>query len=107
MEELGKVILKLASEIKNGQWKLHLTQEALATNKDVQGFVKEMYETKEELKENPTAYFYDLTVIRENIRRLQEDLPPQTKLYYSMKANPHDKEIRRNYIRANRKFAPR
>lgn len=52
-------------------------------------FIREAY-AKDSLCKNPAAYFYDLAIIRDNIRRLQNFLPAQTKLYYAMKANPHD-----------------
>lgn len=54
-------------------------------------FIKDTYK-KEAFKINPTCYFYDLTKIDENIKRLEENFPEQISLYYAMKANPH-KEI--------------
>ena len=46
---------------------------------------------KEQLQQNPTCYFYDLARIRSNIQRLQTTMPEQVRLYYAMKANPHDR----------------
>ncbi len=45
---------------------------------------------REEYVVNPTAYIYDLAAIRRNIRELERTMPPQVKLYYAMKANPHE-----------------
>ena len=46
---------------------------------------------KSKCQENPTCYFYNLAQIRQNIRRLQNAMPAQVRLYYAMKANPHDR----------------
>lgn len=43
------------------------------------------------MQHNPTCYFYDLARIRSNIQRLQATMPEQVRLYYAMKANPHDR----------------
>ncbi len=52
-------------------------------------FIREAY-AKDSLCKNPAAYFYDLAIICSNICRLQKFLPAQTKLYYAMKAPPHN-----------------
>lgn len=36
---------------------------------------------------NPTAYFYDLSIIKDNISNLKEYMPSNISLYYAMKAN--------------------
>lgn len=36
---------------------------------------------------NPTCYFYDLKIIKENISNLEKNMPNQVSLYYAMKAN--------------------
>ena len=38
-------------------------------------------------KINPTAYFYDLAIIRDNVFSLEKYMPKQISLYYAMKAN--------------------
>lgn len=38
---------------------------------------------------NPTAYFYDLDIIDNNINNLMHNAPKQLYLYYAMKANNH------------------
>lgn len=50
--------------------------------------IAEIY-SEQRFKENPTCYFYELSQIRQNIRRLQNTMPDQVCLYYAMKANPH------------------
>lgn len=50
--------------------------------------IKQFYNKKERLV-NPTGYFYDLSMIRNNIKILEDNLPKQVKLYYAMKANSH------------------
>ena len=48
--------------------------------------IKEIYNTKKFIK-NPTCYFYDLNIIKENIKKLENNMPKQVSLYYAMKAN--------------------
>jgi len=49
-------------------------------------------ELKKEFIKNPTCYFYDLKIIKNNINNLKKNLPKQVSLYYAMKAN-NNKEI--------------
>lgn len=53
---------------------------------NVLAYIKRVY-ARPEFIINPTAYFYDLAIIRKNIELLEKNLPPQIKLYYAMKAN--------------------
>ena len=54
-------------------------------------YIKQTYLKKEFIK-NPTCYFYDLKIIKNNINNLKKNLPKQVSLYYAMKAN-NNKEI--------------
>ena len=56
--------------------------------KETLNYIKEIYKSEKFLN-NPTGYFYDLQLIENNIRRLEENMPVQVKLYYAMKANPN------------------
>lgn len=49
-------------------------------------YIKNYYAYKKNHK-NPTAYFYDSSVIQENIEKLKRNMSSQTRLYYAMKAN--------------------
>lgn len=52
-------------------------------------YIRKLY-SEEEYRVNPTAYIYDLSAIRRNIRELEQTMPSQVGLYYAMKANPHN-----------------
>lgn len=54
-------------------------------------YIKQTYLKKEFIK-NPTCYFYDLKIIKNNINNLKKNLPKQVSLYYAMKAN-NNKEV--------------
>ena len=56
-------------------------------------FVKNTY-MDSKYKTNPTAYFYDLSIIKDNINRLEENMPSEISLYYAMKANSNDEILR-------------
>lgn len=49
-------------------------------------YIKKTY-LQEEFILNPTCYFYDLSIIKENINKLQKNSPTNISLYYAMKAN--------------------
>lgn len=51
-------------------------------------YIRDIY-TKEEFIINPTCYFYDLNIIKNNISKLEKYSPEQVNLYYAMKANNH------------------
>ena len=55
-------------------------------DKDTINFIKNTYQDIK-YKINPTAYFYDLDIIKNNIANLKEYMPKQISLYYAMKAN--------------------
>lgn len=48
--------------------------------------IKNTYK-EEKYKINPTAYFYDLSIIKDNIFNLKSYMPNNISLYYAMKAN--------------------
>lgn len=50
------------------------------------------YQSKK-FRQNPTGYFYDMEIIRKNIKNIERNMPPQLKLYYAMKANPNERVI--------------
>ena len=52
-------------------------------------FIKNTYRDLR-YKINPTAYFYDLAIIEENISKLRNYMPKEISLYYAMKANVND-----------------
>ncbi len=52
-------------------------------------YIKNLY-MQENYKVNPTCYFYDMSIIRHNIKQLERTMPEQVQLYYAMKANPND-----------------
>lgn len=54
--------------------------------------IKEKY-LSDEFKVDPTGYFYDLALIRNNISSLENNMPSQISLYYAMKANSNDKVL--------------
>jgi len=56
---------------------------------DTINIIKETYNDIK-YKINPTAYFYDLNIINENIFSLEKNMPDQISLYYAMKANIND-----------------
>lgn len=60
-----------------------ITQESVNRMRE---YIKTIYE-QEDMRDNPTAYFFDLKMIRENIKRLEQDMPKQVQTYYAMKAN--------------------
>ena len=62
-----------------------ITQEAV---EHIREYIKQTY-GQEDMRDNPTAYFFDLQMIRENIKRLEQDMPKQVQTYYAMKANPN------------------
>ena len=53
-------------------------------------FIKKTYE-EERFKINPTGYFYDLEIIKENIHNIEKTAPKQLQLFYAMKANTNSK----------------
>lgn len=59
-------------------------------DKDTINFIKNTYQDIK-YKINPTAYFYDLDIIKNNIANLKEYMPKQISLYYAMKANNNSK----------------
>ena len=64
-------------------------------NKDTTIFIKNTYQDLK-YKINPTAYFYDLDLIGENISNLEKYMPKEISLYYAMKANTNTNIL--NYI---------
>ena len=48
--------------------------------------IKNTYK-EEKYKINPVAYFYDLSIIKDNISNLKSYMPNNISLYYAMKAN--------------------
>lgn len=56
------------------------------TRVETQNYIKKYYIEKGKFT-NPTAYFYDMSIVRDNVERLKEDMPLQMRLYYAMKAN--------------------
>lgn len=56
-------------------------------------FIKNTY-MDSRYKINPTVYFYDLSIIKDNINRLEENMPSEISLYYAMKANSNDEILR-------------
>lgn len=50
--------------------------------------IKKIYHNEKTII-NPTAYFYDLSIIHQNIKNIANNMPSQVKLYYAMKANPN------------------
>ncbi len=69
--------------------------------KETLDYITQIYQS-ENIIINPTAYFYDMSIVKKNIGELEKSLPLQTKLYYAMKANSNEQlmlEIRKlNYI---------
>lgn len=61
-------------------------------------FIKNTYRDLR-YKINPTAYFYDLAIIEENISKLRNYMPKEISLYYAMKANVNDSILK--YIASN------
>ena len=55
---------------------------------EIADFIRSLYQNPEYAK-TPTCYVYDLESIRDNVAILERYAPPQLKLYYAMKANPH------------------
>lgn len=70
-----------------------------------EGTINIIKSTYEELKYkiNPTAYFYDLSIIRNNISNLEQYMPKEISLYYAMKANKNPSVLKciatQDYIR--------
>lgn len=60
------------------------------TRVEALNYIKKYYIEKDKFV-NPTAYFYDMSIVKSNVERLKRDMPLQVKLYYSMKANPNEK----------------
>lgn len=58
-------------------------------DKETIEFIKNTY-MEGNYKINPTAYFYDLAMIGENISKLERFMPKEISLYYAMKANSND-----------------
>lgn len=54
--------------------------------KETLNIIKNAY-SEEEYIVNPTAYFYDLSIIKDNISKLEKFMPDNISLYYAMKAN--------------------
>lgn len=54
--------------------------------KETIDIIKNTYK-EEKYKMNPTAYFYDLSIIKDNISNLKSYMPNNISLYYAMKAN--------------------
>lgn len=48
----------------------------------------------EYFKKNPCFYLYDLNKVTEKINLLQKNMPKNIRIFYSVKANPHDKIIK-------------
>ena len=69
--------------------------------KETLDYITQIYQS-ENIIINPTAYFYDMSIVKKNIGELEKSLPLQTKPYYAMKANSNEQlmlEIRKlNYI---------
>lgn len=65
-------------------------------------YITHIYQSKDFIV-NPTAYFYDMLIIRKNIEELEKNMPLQVALYYAMKANPNKQvmqEIQKhNYVK--------
>lgn len=51
-------------------------------------YIRNLY-VLDDYKINPTCYLYDLSIIRHNIKQLEQTMPKQVQLYYAMKANPN------------------
>lgn len=69
-------------------------------NKEIINIIKNTYKELR-YKINPTAYFYDLSTIGNNISNLEKYMPRQISLYYAMKANTNDSVLK--YI-ANKRY---
>lgn len=55
-------------------------------SKETINIIKNTYK-EEKFIINPTAYFYDLSIIKDNISNLKKYMPSNISLYYAMKAN--------------------
>lgn len=60
------------------------------TKKEIQNYKKNFYIEKRRFM-NQTAYFYDMSIVKNNVDRLRKNMPSQMKLYYAMKANSNEK----------------
>lgn len=58
-------------------------------NKETIDIIKNTYKDDKYII-NPTAYFYDLAIIKDNIFNLKEYMPSNISLYYAMKANTNN-----------------
>ena len=58
-------------------------------NKETVDIIKNTYKDDKYII-NPTAYFYDLAIIKDNIFNLKEYMPSNINLYYAMKANTNN-----------------
>ena len=58
-------------------------------NKETIDIIKNTYKDDKYII-NPTAYFYDLAIIKDNIFNLKEYMPSNISLYYAMKANTNE-----------------
>ena len=71
-------------------------------NKDTREIIKNTYRD-ERYVINPTAYFYDLSIIESNINILESYMPKQISLYYAMKANNNSSVLKHiadnNYVK--------
>ena len=67
--------------------------------------IKIIKNTYQELKYqiNPTIYFYDLSIIENNISNIEKYMPKQISLYYAMKANTNNNILKyianKNYVK--------
>lgn len=91
MSDLAKKIDRDEAGSKSGAADKHTQSPAMLPTK-LEEYIKTVY-SNEDFRNNPTAYFFNLAVIRGNIERLKKNLPPQTKLYYAMKANGNPQVI--------------
>lgn len=70
--------------------------------KETLDYITQIYQSKDFII-NPTAYFYDMSIVRRNIEELEENMPLQVKLYYAMKANPNEQVMqemwKHNYVK--------
>ncbi len=70
--------------------------------KETLDYIIRIYQSNDFIK-NPTAYFYDMSVVRKNIEELEKNMPAQVELYYAMKANSNERVMqeiqKQKYVR--------
>lgn len=70
--------------------------------KETLNYITQIYQS-EDFIVNPTAYFYDMSIVGKNIEELEKNMPSQVRLYYAMKANPNEEIMQEmhehNYVK--------